>query len=112
MPILLHEYMQLWGKTEQLHMQNMEQLHGYDLRNVQIMVLSYYSRQGSHWQGYCNLAGTKISNVYGRRGFWSSPHLPATIWVFIGIAMLGYLLTMLTTWQMKFLMPATLLHCT
>ena len=38
MPILLHKYMQLWGKTEQLHMQNMEQLHGYDLRNVQMFV--------------------------------------------------------------------------
>lgn len=34
-----------------------------------MLVLSYYSRQGSHWQGYCNLAGTKISNMYGRRGF-------------------------------------------
>jgi len=38
MPILLHKCMQLWGKTEQLHIQNMEQLHGYDLRNVQIFV--------------------------------------------------------------------------
>jgi len=35
---VLHECMQLWGKTEQLHIQNMEQLHGYDLRNVQMFV--------------------------------------------------------------------------